>query len=657
MNLPLWATSVNKTHQATIQAFDTQTGVEKWGKDASVQDVLCSDGRVFAFCQEGNPTTNQTIFALDLDTGQEIWSTGGDVFAPERAAQLALVGDGVVVIERPRAKKISVVSMESGRLLWEKSGQSVRLVSGHLWIDQHQYDPLSGMEKGTVPELKDARLCNSSSIAGHYYLSGHNTCVTFSDDYTQAMETNKISGNRAACLEGAVIAEGMLVTAENNCRCAPGDLPGTLAMGPIGEPPQQENFESPRPVEQGPAFGTCSTAAPPPARDDWPTLRHDAERSASSTSAVPQDLKILWQTRPIQPLNGPFAETWKARLLSCVSAPVVADGKVFVTDIHRGTLLALSAATGTTLWHRTLGSRVDGPPTVWNGLCLIGCHDGSIYALRSSDGALVWRTRIAPAERRMVAFGAVESAWPAIGSVTLWQDTVFASAGRATETDGGLALLALDPYTGRQRWAKQINSTPGRQNDLLRMEDGKLALHYLRLDPSDGAILNNPNAKSPQSNTSLEGWLDGTWALGKSRRSGNLTYGQIQGELLTWDATAVYGYSLKNRCLFSVPREKAFGTNAVPMSAYSWTIRQSALRDLQPGALVRGANTLVAAGLIQDYDTQAPERAILCTLSANVGKLQSSLPLPAPPVIDGLALAQGQIFIALQDGSVVCLDR
>lgn len=656
MDLPLWAPSVSKTNQASIQAFDTQTGVEKWSQNASVQDVLCSDGLIFMFCQEGNPATTQSIHALDLTSGKEIWVAGHDTFAPECAALLALAGDGVVIVERPRARKISVLSAASGKLLWEKPGQAVHLVSGRLWLDQRQYDPRTAAELGTVPELKDNRLCNNPTIVGHYYLSGHNTCVTFSDDYTQALETNKISGNRAACLEGPVTAEGMLVTAENNCSCAPGDLPGTLAMGPVGDLPQQKEFERVRVVEQGPAFGKFSASTSANASTaDWPTYRHDVERSASTTTSIPQNLKILWQTNPIQPFDGPLAAAWKARLLSCVSAPVIADGRIYVTDVHRGTIIALDAATGIQQWRATVASRVDGPPTVWHGMCIFGCHDGSVYALRATDGALAWRTCIAPADRRMVAFGAVESVWPAIGAVTVFHGTVYASAGRATETDGGLALMALDPRTGMQQWAKRIDNTPGRQNDLLRMEDGKLALHDWRFDPANGACSGNAFGNSQQKYAALEGWLDSTWLLANTRRSGRLTFGSIQGEMFAWDDHTVYGYTLKNRALFAIPREKTACTNMVRSTDYAWTIRQSSLHDMQPEALARGANALVTAGRIQDYDAHAPERSILCTFAANDGKLQASLPLSAPPVFEGLALAQGCIFVTLQDGSVVCV--
>ena len=61
----------------------------------------------------------------------------------------------------------------------------------------------------------------------------------------------------------------------------------------------------------------------------------------------------------------------------------------------------MGAATG---WWRvirvvspvTAGGRIDTPPTIADGLCLFGSHDGWVYCLRAADGRLAWRFRAAP---------------------------------------------------------------------------------------------------------------------------------------------------------------------------------------------------------------------------------------------------------------------
>jgi outer membrane protein assembly factor BamB len=53
----------------------------------------------------------------------------------------------------------------------------------------------------------------------------------------------------------------------------------------------------------------------------------------------------------------------------------------------------------------------------------------------------------------------------------------------------------------------------------------------------------------------------------------------------------------------------------------------------------------------------SPDRAggELWVLSAKDGKKLSTHKLPAAPAFDGVAVAGGRIYVALQDGTVTCL--
>jgi hypothetical protein len=88
---------------------------------------------------------------------------------------------------------------------------------------------------------------------------------------------------------------------------------------------------------------------------------------------------------------------------------------------------------------------------------LFGSADGHVYCLRAADGALLWRFRAAPLDRRMTAWEQVESVWPVHGSVLVLEEgeggtargVVYAVAGRSMFVDGGLRLVRLDAETGR----------------------------------------------------------------------------------------------------------------------------------------------------------------------------------------------------------------
>jgi hypothetical protein len=100
---------------------------------------------------------------------------------------------------------------------------------------------------------------------------------------------------------------------------------------------------------------------------------------------------------------------------------------------------------------------VDTPPTLAGGLCLLGTRSGTVYALRAKDGQLAWRLRVAPEDERIVAFGQLESPWPAAGSVLVVGDTAYVAAGRHPLAYGGIRILALETATGAVKWVTPIN--------------------------------------------------------------------------------------------------------------------------------------------------------------------------------------------------------
>ncbi len=232
----------------------------------------------------------------------------------------------------------------------------------------------------------------------------------------------------------------------------------------------------------------------------------------------------------------------EAQLTSCLSAPVVAGRRVLAAGTDTGQVVALNAVTGEKLWSVLLGSRIDTPPTLYRGLALVGCHDGWVYALRAQDGQLAWRTRVAPWERRLVAFGAMESVWPAVGNVLVHDGLAYATAGRTSDSDGGVAIVALDPATGIQRWAKCIGPGALRLTDILVLRDGLVGWRYLKFDPKTGNAV-GPTTVSLKDygggGGKLEGAvIDGTWTRGVGRRSGGaFTFGKTTVNLMAWDDT------------------------------------------------------------------------------------------------------------------------
>jgi len=239
---------------------------------------------------------------------------------------------------------------------------------------------------------------------------------------------------RGGCTYGIMPSNGLIYTPSQACACyMEAKLNGFGALAPANKPEiDLAAAASENRLEKGPAYHqeTVESAG----SDDWPTYRHDAFRSGFTPSSVSSELSAGWRTN----LGGKL------------SSPVLSGGRIYVAQVDAHTVYAMDADTGNVAWNYTAGGRVDSPPTVYKGRVLFGSADGYVYSLRASDGALNWRFRAAPADRRMMAYEQLESVWPVHGSVLIEKDTLYCVAGRSMFLDGGLRLLRLNPITGEK---------------------------------------------------------------------------------------------------------------------------------------------------------------------------------------------------------------
>ena len=258
--------------------------------------------------------------------------------------------------------------------------------------------------------------------------------------------------------------------------------------------------------EKGPAFGTIAqkTAADNQS-DDWPTYRHDNERSGRTATKVPSDLRRVWETE----IGG--------RL----SSPVASRGTVFVSEIDAHTLHALDATDGAAQWSFTADGRIDSPPTIHDGMALFGSADGWIYCVRAVDGTLVWRFRGAPEERHIIVHRQLESTWPIHGSVLVNEGTLIAAAGRSSYLDGGIHIYRLDPRTGKKLSEIVVHSLDPRTgdqpaggvdlrgvlNDILAVSGESIYMRHLKVDfeTGDDLEIGSPHLFAPM------GFLDDNW--------------------------------------------------------------------------------------------------------------------------------------------------
>jgi outer membrane protein assembly factor BamB len=435
---------------------------------------------------------------------------------------------------------------------------------------------------------------------------------------------------RGTCGFGVLPCNGLLYTTPYSCTCMNGrKIKGLQALYAHPTPaPGDQALEVARAARfvKGPAYGQEPGGRDQESARDWPTYRGDAQRSGSTDAPGP--------TRP--------QARWTTRLPATPSASVVAAGYVFVAAVDAHTLYALDADSGERRWTYVAGGRIDSPPTYRKGRVLFGSRDGWVHCLRASDGTLVWRFKDLP-DKTVFDHGQPESAWPVCGSVLVHDDMAHFSAGRCPSLDGGLFLYSLDPETGACIRERCVDEYDSRRTAAILSASNP---NGDRISPSAGFLDAAPHHRT-------------NWYYTK-HQSGDIMV--MSGN----DLYAVQGYPVSRVSFFDVrakgyqlvaqiagQREKARWSVAIPVTGRAMAVA----RDV---VYVAGN----PAYFPPDHDVKKYEAGyrgdlggLLLCVSPTEGKTLSGVKLDAPPVWDGLAVANGRVYVSLRDGSVCCLEE
>lgn len=605
--------------EGAVRAYDAAGRRPLWSAPLSARRLVAGGGAVYAL-------SGTEAVALDLETGRERWrihdSDIGQVLT-------STYGEGLLVLEKatlrddPIGCSLIVLSAEDGRTLWKKDlaprmthYQETRafFAQGLLWVNA--VEPRGPQLLGPDPRTGEKRR--------HLWGAGGGHCAppVATQKYFIAPECNFTdleTGERAlarmvkgACRIPFVPANGVLYTFPVQCECYP-MLRGYMALA-ANPAPRPEPAPLLRPARRPAALPAV------PADDEWPTYRRDAFRSGSTPCRLrAEGLAKAWEVALVPESRAPRAQDWKDNpfVRGPLTPPVAAGGIVVVAapDLHR--LIALDAATARPRWSFTAGGRVDTPPTLDRGRCLFGAHDGWVYCLDAADGSLVWKTRAAPADTKIPAYGQLESLWPVPGSVLVLGDLAYAAAGRHPMCDGGVQVVALRVETGETVWRRALTDVPltkwygpklSTDNkvkvgldfepvDLLVRDGDKVAMSRWRFDPVTG-----------------EGGLE----------LENLHYEAAGGRKVP---RGLWGYGIRQTKLVHPKPPAAFDE-----------------REIYTGA--KGDVALLLAGGVRLAATSEGELL--------VG--ERAIFLGAPAVPDGLIAAYGRVYESTRKGNLICLE-
>ncbi|MFH1719954.1 MAG: PQQ-binding-like beta-propeller repeat protein [Planctomycetota bacterium] len=685
-------------------------------------ELAAGDGRVFVL-------TTEAIDCLDISSGESIWRINRPQLPAGAVRRMGFSGmfeylltvmvyhDGVVLLAQPEPNThhtyhtmpgmLYAFNAQDGTQMWKHPyggwghctqpdvfvvGQTVwthvnaETEFGSAWGSGFRAkDPSVVDYRIQAIDLRTGELQRELSTKEIFNVGHHHRCyrnkiterflmscrrgVEFVDFSTG--ENYQNHWVRSGCLLGYLPCNGLLYVTPHPCSCyINAKLIGFNALAPKGREGQGSNGQIGPRLEKGPAYGQIrnrkSTVENP---EEWATYRHDPWRSGATESDVGTDLQVAW----------------KSEIGAGPSAPVVAGGKVFLAGVDTHSVHALDADSGKELWSYTAGSRVDSPPTLYDGLAIFGSADGRVYCLRADDGALVWRFEAVARHRLVTAFGQLESPWPIPGSVLVHDGKCWFAAGRSSYLDGGIHFYAVEPATGKVLHSETIYSPDPETGKMSPEPDGQLMAGLLNDIPAtDGAnvFIRQMKVSSSGDRAGLHlyttgGYLDPSWfnrtnwQVGRAQTSGLMVLGKDV-------AYGVEVYDVRSRETVFSPGKKAYRLGAIPLKAPAANRKQAASKPRQQGpkfsweqhigirvtAMLRARDTIFVAGSPDVVDPKDPHGAwegrkggLMAVFAADDGKKLAEYELSAPPVWDGMAATSGRLFITTSNGTVICMKE
>ena len=207
---------------------------------------------------------------------------------------------------------------------------------------------------------------------------------------------------------------------------------------------------------------------------DWPTDRHDFQRTAATPETLTFPLTERWRHEPPQGFSPAYPAEARADEYA-VTGPLkprytfdhghgvaVAGGRVFVGSTTAHSLTCLEAATGKTLWKNYADAAIRLTPTLAEGRVYAGADDGAVYCWSATDGQLVWKIAATEKPRRLIPNdGRLVSPWPVRTGVVVTNSIAYFGAGLFPSE--GAFLCAVDAATGKitspAHWRKALPET------------------------------------------------------------------------------------------------------------------------------------------------------------------------------------------------------
>ncbi len=526
---------------------------------------------------------------------------------------------------------------------------------------------------------------------------------------------------RGVCQYGIMPCNGLIYAPPHACGCfMEAKLFGFWAVAPQQDPSHRAPVDDASRLTKGPAYTSKLTAHSSPLKaqgSDWPTLRGSATRSGSTDVKLALPLKEKWAIETESKLTAPAVagnrviaaapdehtmvaleaengdDVWFFTTGGRIDSPPTVHGNLVLFGCADGYVYCLRLDDGQLVW-KFLAARnymktvaFDQIESLWPVKGNVLVQDGVAYAAAGRSSYL---------DEGITLYGLD----PATGKIRSKTQVHSDNPGEFdfSQTDDmskQIVQNAVDAKTFLDPDKSDAFSMGGTTNDVLVGDGSSVYLRQMRFDHDL-----NPQENMGRHLLSTSGLLDGAenhrshWVLGTgdfsrtpvayswtaNRPSGSHGYRLMvpYGLMLAFDDHGVWsvrrkydGYQLvaQNNTPFSkadesLPDFRLADNKEKPV--FDWSVDL----PIRPRAMVKAGDLLLVAGVrdLTGLETAAdPEARFeafegrregkLLVFSAQSGEMVAQYDLPAAPVWDGLAVADGRLYLTTADGQVRCWGR
>jgi outer membrane protein assembly factor BamB len=607
----------------------------EWRVSLSKRDMQLYHLGDYIIVADGAPCTRPPkVTALSPTTGEKLWSHSlGGFFAMPPQGEKGKSFDSEVSYTRMGDKLLAFFHFQyfydkgTAEDPWKEIHfTEMDLATGKVDPGKEDFGPGNRVMGSACATMKAVAL-------GDYLLYHHNVWRNM-----KTMERVFPNIVHPACSLPPLVAYGMVFNTPGR---KGGPIQGITAIG-----------ASDTKFDQAPGGKVFVRYAPRPAFNeptkptDWPTFRANNARGNFNDTTLGTKLEEVWEAKV--GLGGHTYGQMYAERCGLTQA-VIAYGNAYVADIWGQRIVALDVTNGKEKWTYHVGSRVDFPATIYNGLCVFASKDGFVHCVDANTGQPIYKLLIAPRERFIGGQDKLESMWPTAADVMIDKKGIgHANAGFASNVHGGTREITFKVDTGEVIDSK-VNFTENGECE------GVIPVKHL-------SIYTEPLPGGFQLYSLPEYSMDDMLGFGNSiSRNNEDRSAAVFGDLIGQNRTLgkVIAFDDKLCVAHSVGGGEAWALKS-PMVFQASSKPKAKIPDWKTEPIEMIADDIVLTPkyvyCVGHYRRIKGDPEIWI-LSREDGKVISKTPVNGFPAYLGMSASENKLFVSTREGSLICYQE